>query len=454
MQPETSTEAAPDMRHRKLATVIVVLATVIGIASIMALWVKRQALETETWTETSSELLEDEAIRDAVADFIVEAIFANVDVQATLEQRLPPQLDPLAGPAAGGLRELATRGAQEALARPKVQGLWEDANEAAHERLLALLEDEGEFVATTSGVVTLDLSQLVSEIADSVGVGGGLVAKLPEGASSIEILRSDELEAAQTGVDLLRTAAYVLAALTLLLYALAIYLARGRRRETLRMVGFSFLAIGIVVLFVRSAAGDALTTSLTATAAAEAPVLATWEIGTSLLQEMGQSLVVYGLVIVLAAWLAGPTATATGIRNAIAPYLRQPRIAYGALAALLVLLFWWDPVIATHRIVPSIIVIVLLAIGVEALRRQVIREFPDRVTARSPAGAASAMAGRMAAGREARISRRAAGPEPAASPTDQRLEQLERLARLREAGLLEEDELARETARIMGRTTE
>lgn len=431
--------------RRTLAVALVVLATIVGIASVLALWVKRQALETETWTETSSELLEQEVIRDAVADFIVDAIFSNVDVKAELEAQLPPQLDPLAGPASGGLRELATRGAQEALARPKVQALWEDANRAAHEKLIALLDDEGEFVSSTGGVVTLDLRGIVEQVATEVGVGDDLVAKLPPDAGQLEIMRADELEAAQTGVDILRTAAWVLAALTLVLYALAIWLARGRRRETLRIVGFSFFAIGVLSLLARNAGGDALTTALTSTAAAEPPVAATWEVGTSLLQEMGQSLAIYGIVIVLCAWLAGPTAFATSVRSAVAPYLRQPRIAYGGLATLLVLLFWWDPVTATHRLVPSLLIVVLLVIGVEALRREVVREFPDRVTTRSPAGMARAMAGRMSEAREARTSRRAGGAPAGAS----RLEQLERLAALREAGVLTDEELAAEKARIL-----
>jgi hypothetical protein len=44
-------------------------------------------------------------------------------------------------------------------------------------------------------------------------------------------------------------------------------------------------------------------------------------------------------VIVLAAWLAGPTRWATSIRRALTPYLRQPGYAYGGLATLLLLVF-------------------------------------------------------------------------------------------------------------------
>jgi hypothetical protein len=83
------------------------------------------------------------------------------------------------------------------------------------------------------------------------------------------------------------------------------------------------------------------------------------------------------------------------------------------------------------------VLVALLAVGVEMLRRQVIREFPDRVTTYSAEGLAQAIAGRMRAARQTQMERHAAAAEPAApTPTaDERpIEQLERLASLREAG--------------------
>jgi hypothetical protein len=436
-----SEEATP--RRRALPVAVLILATIIGITSVLALWVKRQALETETWTDLSTELLEDEAISDAIGTFIVTAIFENVDVEAEVAGALPPRAEPLAGPVASGVQQLATGITQEALQRPRVQALWEDANRVAHERLIALLDDEGEFVATTGGEVTLDLSALVGEVAAAVGISADVASRIPPEASQIEIMKSDELDLAQTGVKLLRTLAWALTALTLLLYALAIYLARGRRRETLRAVGFSFITIGAVALIARNAGGSAITDALSQTAAAETPIRNTWEIGTSLLKDTGQSIVIYGVVAVLAAWLAGPSSIATSIRYAITPYLRQPRIAYTGLVVALVLLFWWNPVVATDRLVPSIVLAVVLAIGVEALRRQVMREFPDRVVAGTPEGMARALANRMRESREGRV----ATAPPSGEPS--RVDELERLAKLRESGVLTDEELAAEKQRIL-----
>ena len=121
------------------------------------------------------------------------------------------------------------------------------------------------------------------------------------------------------------------------------------------------------------------------------------------------------------------------------------------LAVVLVLLFWWNPVVATDRLVPSILLAVILAVGVEALRRQVVREFPDRVATGTPEGIARALADRMREARERRVGARrpASAASPVATPRSSRIDQLERLARLRESGVITNEELAAEKQRIL-----
>jgi hypothetical protein len=62
----------------------------------------------------------------------------------------------------------------------------------------------------------------------------------------------------------------------------------------------------------------------------------------------------------------------------VAPWLRQPQYAFGALAIVLIILFWWGPLVATQRLIPSLLLIILSAAGVGVLRRQAIREFPEQ----------------------------------------------------------------------------
>jgi hypothetical protein len=391
---EASAQESKKPRHI-LPVALIVLASIIGVLSVFALWAERQLLEQDTWSTTSQELIENNEIQTALADFIVAEVYSNVDVQQQLADRLPAELAPLAGPAATALRQPAEDVAAAALRQPRVQALWVEASGVTHQRLVALIEDKGEFVSTSGGVVTLDLQKLLEQVTAQLGIGSKAVAKLPASTASIEIMQSDELSEVQKGVKALQTAAWFLTALTFVLFALAIFLGRGRRRETLRSVGVGLAAIGLVVLFARSVASSEVVSSLSASSTNDAAVGAAFDIITSLLKEMGQSILVYGIVVLLAAWVAGPTAWAVSVRRSVTPWLRQPVYAYGGLAVVLIVLFWWQPLVATQRLIPSLLLIILASAGVEVLRRQVIREFPELTSheGSGPAGWISGLGG-------------------------------------------------------------
>ncbi len=164
-------------RHA-LPIILVVLATIIGVVSVFALWAKRQVLETDTWRTTSEQLIQNGDIQGGLNTFIVSAIFDNVDVQAELANELPPELAPLAGPLAGALRTGADDVVAKALAEPKVQQLFVNASAAAQSKLIALIDDKGQFVSTTGGVVTLDLTTLVASVTAELGLPD-VASKLP-----------------------------------------------------------------------------------------------------------------------------------------------------------------------------------------------------------------------------------------------------------------------------------
>ncbi len=355
---------------------LVVVASLIGFLAILGLWANRQLLNTDNWTKTSSALLEDEEIRTQVATFLTDELYANVDIQARLEQVLPPQAAPLAGPAAGGLKQLAERGTKALLARPVPQRLWEEANRRAHRRLLQVLEGGTDAVSTSGGEVTLDLKSLLGQAQSEVGIGGRAQQALPEGAAQIKILKSDQLSAAQDVVRALKGVALVLVLLTFGLFALAVYLARGWRREALRACGVGLIAMGAGALAARQLAGGEVVDALATTAAVEPAVESTWSISTSLLVQASVAAIIYGVVVVAAAWLAGPTHTAVSVRSRLAPWLREPRLAYGAVGVVLLLLVAWGPTPAFRRPIAVAFLALLLFLGMRALRRQTAEEHP------------------------------------------------------------------------------
>jgi hypothetical protein len=373
---ESASLAEPAKRPRRSAVYgLIALAFLLGFLAVFSIWANRQLLETDTWTETSTKLLEDDEIRGQVASTMVDTLYANVDVRSELQQALPPRLQPLAGPAAAGLRELSLKLADQALERPKVQELWEDANRNAHETLIDVIRHGGD------EDVNLDIGTIVNQLEEQTGVD--VSGRIPPGAAEIEILPNDKLSAAQTVIKVLRAMALVLTLIALALFGLAIYLARGWRREALRAVGFAFIGIGIVVLFARRVAGDTVVDSLASTESVKPAASNAWSIGTSLLSDQGSAMIIYGLVIVLCAWLAGPGPAARSARRGLAPFLQRRSTAYVCLALILVLLFWWAPTPGFHRLPTALLLIVLTVIGLEFLRRQAVADFPDETWERA-----------------------------------------------------------------------
>jgi hypothetical protein len=379
-------------RRRWFVTALVIVATVLAFVAIFSLWINRQALNTDNWTTTSSKLLANEEIQTQVATFVVNELYANVDVKGELESKLQPQFKPLAGPLAGGLRDVAQTATERALDTGQVQDAWKKANRAAHKALLKVINGGGDNVSTSGGTVTLNLRAIVEQVASQIGIDPAVANKIPASAGSLVILRSNQIDAAQKIAKLIRRLAVVLIVLVFGLYALAVYLARGRRRETLRSVGIGFIAAGAVALIVHELAGTAVVNALAKNESVRPAANAAWSIGTSLLVQAAGSALTFGILVLIAAVLAGPTRYAVRLRRWAAPYLRdRPGATYTAAGALYLALIAWAPIAAFRKPLGILVFALLMVLGTEVLRRQTAREFPDTGT-ETPAEPASGSA--------------------------------------------------------------
>jgi hypothetical protein len=374
-------EAATEVRrggHSKLVPVLLFVATLVAFLAIFSIWVNRQALNTDNWVHTSTKILQNDEVKAQLSDYLADELFANVDVQAELEKTFPPRLAPLAGPAAGALHQLAPQVAERALATSQAETLWSAANRGAHETLLKILNDEGSSVSTSGGEVTLDLTSLLEESSGQLGIAGKLASKIPPDAAQLTILKSDQLSTAQDVSSLVRHLPIVLTLLALLLYGLAVYLAGPRRRQALRSVGFGFIVAGVLAILLRELGGNEVTGALAGNESVRPAVDAVWEIATSLLVTVAVSAISFGILIVIAGLVAGPTRLATSLRQEVAPYLRERRgTTYAVVAVIFLLLILWAPVVAFHKPIGLLLLAMLMVLGTETLRRQTTAEFPD-----------------------------------------------------------------------------
>lgn len=456
--------------RRRTVKALVVLGSLLAFLSVFAIWTERQALNTDDWVDTSGRMIQNEEIRSAVSDYLVDQLYANVNVEKELEGILPGETKELAGPVSGGLRQVAGSGAEQVLETSTAQELWKDANRTAHEQLLAVLEDKGEAASTSEGEVTLNLGSLVTNLADQVGIGTQLADKLPPDAGQVTILRSDELKTAQDIASGIKGLALVLTLLTLLCLGAAIYLSREGRWVTVLFCGVGLVAAGFAVIVFREVAGGIVVDQLVKEESVKPAAEAAWSIGTSLMVSIATTVIVFGVLFGAAGWLGSPTGSAKGTRRFMAPFLRDyAPYVYTGLAILVCLWFLSASVQNLRSLLTTLIVAGFVAFGIHELRRQSEEEFPDAAIADYFGGARDRVVGAVKSanigervGEQAsklrlperqRDEGRGGAPEGAGAPADaeeSRLSRLERLAELHAKGVLTDEELAAEKARVLG----
>src|SRR3954447_5691363 len=463
--------------RRRTVRALIVLGSLLAFLSVFAIWIERQALNTDDWVSTSGKLIHNQRIREAVGNLLGDQLYENGERKKELEGILPGEISELAGPAAGGLRQVAGQGAEKVLETTTAQELWEEANGAAHEQLLAVLENKKEAVSTEEGNVTLNLGSLLTNLAQQVGIGESLAEKLPPDAGQIQILKSDQLKTAQNIAVAVKGLALVLSILTFAAFGAAIYLSRGGRWVTVLYSGIGLIAAGFAAIVFRHVVGGIVVGQLVKNDSVKPAGEAAWSIGTSLMISIATTVIVVGVLFGVAGWLASPTGTARAVRRAIAPTL-QLHIAYvyTGLAILVCFYFLTGPTQGLRTFLTTLIIAGMAAFGIHELRKQTEDEFPDAsyggVFGRTRDKAVGAVkdaniserVGEPASKLRLPEVRRPGGTEPdaaagaAEAPTaampvsaeDARLQRLEKLGELRDKGILTDEEFAAEKSRLLG----
>jgi hypothetical protein len=415
------------------ARILVIVGVILTTVSILAVFVKREALDESTFKDTSSELIANPTIRAEVASTLADQLYANVDISQLLEDKLPENLQGLAGPIAGLSQEYAARAADEMLSRPKVQDLFVGAASLAQRQFIEVLHGDTDLLDTSNGNVVLDVRPLVLRLGDRFQFVANLSEQVPAGSGQVVIIASDDLDMAQKIVHWLEVVANWIWILALACWVGAFLLVKGRRRHELRAIGIGLAVSGIAVLVVRGLAGNYFVENVVQVDSVRPAAEEAWRILTDGLAQSAWGVVALGVLATVGAWAAGPGRRATTFRGWMAPALRKPELAWLLFAAGIVLLVW---VLPLHRLVIAAVLVVLAGVGFEALRRQTATEFPE--------GTAPDLVGSV----KARVSAaRPAGSGTAAQSSVST--ELERLAGLHAEGKLSDEEFAAAKAKLL-----
>jgi hypothetical protein len=354
------------------ARTLTVVAAILALVGSVAFYVERTVLSEDGFEEIATELIQSPEIRSQVAATAVEELYANVDVEEEIANRLPEAQKALAPVLAGVVQQGAQEAANRLLERPRIQTLWVRTATATQRQVVKLLDDEGRFVETEGGVVVLDLRPIIVAIGNESGLVASLADRLPADSGRVTIVTSEQLGTAQTVTRILRALADWIWIIALLLAAAAVWVAKGRRRIELRAIAIAAIVVGVLELLVRRVAGtylvDQLTTDATRPAGQDV-----WSILTQGLADRGWVLIILGLLLFVGVWLVGSTSLAGRARRLVAPVAEKPLWTYGAVAGLVVVLAALVPLFQRGWL-SFLVFIVLLAIGVEVLRRIVLDE--------------------------------------------------------------------------------
>jgi type IV secretory pathway VirB2 component (pilin) len=387
---QTADAPGSNASKSSLPTFLVIVATLIAVLSATTTWVRTQALDTDQWVDSSAELLQDDQVRSALAVYLVDELYAGVDVKAEFQSALPDGLDGLAAPLAGALRGPTIDGVERVLDRPRLQKAWVEANRLAHEKFVAIVRGESiRNISTDNGAIVLDLGSAIVAVGEDLGLPQAALDRIPADLGQITVVESSELADVQDAVRVLDVLSWFLLLVVIILYALAVYLAHGRRREMIRNVGVGLAIAGVLVLMLRSVAVRWSVDSLVDNANGRPIGRVVGNVFTQLLSDMATTAIVIGLVIIAFAALIGPHRWSVATRRWIRS-IGDPRlvVTIGAILLLIVLL-WWSPGRVFERWITALTLLAMIVGGAFAFTFALEAETPPATDESAPLGGAT-----------------------------------------------------------------
>ncbi|MEQ6897127.1 hypothetical protein [Microbacterium sp. KR10-403] len=402
-------DAEPRGRSTRARSVVSAIALVLAVilvpVAVLGTWVRVQLVDTDSFVATFAPLADDPAVQAFVEERTIAAIDEKLDAAGTVDALFDglEQLDlaPAARRALRLLRAPAVQGV-ESLISSTVHGVvtsdgfadvWEQVLRQAHSRAVAIIQGQPGTVLQLSddGTLSIDIGVVVAEVKQTLQAQGvGIADLIPQVTRTVPITTSDSLTLVRTVYGAAVAAGDWLPWLVLGLIAAGIAVAHRRVRALARTafaaaVVLALLAVAVAVgrpLFVASVSPSPMPAE---TADAVYGQL------TEAVSSTTAALLLLAAVTAVAAWLAGSSRSATGVRSMaddVFAAVRRFADAHGAgtgrfghvldrwrglvvaLAAVLCALavFLQRPV-AAASVVTALVCFVVVVLLVELLRR-------------------------------------------------------------------------------------
>jgi hypothetical protein len=310
--------ASPGRGRRMSSIICAVVGAILLPFAVITVWTQQTILDTDAYVETVAPLADNEDIQAAVTFQVTEAVAEAADFRSIAEETLPPAAAVLAGPIESGAKSLIQEVVAGLVASDAFADLWEDVNRIGHDNVVKVLKGDGnEVVETSGGRIVLKLGPFAKEAIKEVDaiLGTNLAESIPAETIDQEfvIVESSDLSDVQDALGLLDALSWITVILALGLLAAAVLLAENRRLG-FRRAGIAIVAPVIIALVLYAWARGQYNNSLSANVNNPDAATAFFDITTRFVLRSFRALLTLGLVFLLGAWVAGPSASATKVR--------------------------------------------------------------------------------------------------------------------------------------------
>ncbi|WP_454042066.1 hypothetical protein [Cellulosimicrobium sp. Marseille-Q8652] len=326
-------EGARPHRLRAVACVVLLtLGALLAPAGAVAAWAQRELTDTERYVETVGPLASDPVVQSAVAGRLTEAVMSRIDVSALLDDvvggleendiapRATRALSALEAPLTSGVESFVRSAADRVVQSDAFEEAWVQANRVAHQQLVAVMRGEdGEVLQVgADGQLSIQLSGMIEILKQRlVDRGLDVAANIPEIDASFTIVQTSQLVQVQNRYAQLVVLTTWLPWVALGLLAAGVLVATHRLRA-LVVAGLALAAamvlLGIALAVARGLYLNALSGQVARLDAAEI----VFDQVVSFLRLTLRTVGVLGLVVALAAYLGGSSASARSLRSGLA----------------------------------------------------------------------------------------------------------------------------------------
>jgi len=256
-------------RRPILAGVALIFACLAILLATVAVWAHQVAFNTERFTALTVGVMAEPELIDPMSALISAQVVAALDVQGRIEARLPGPTKALAPALTVSIRDAIDKRLQVALTNPKIQAALVKTLSFTHARIMNLLRDKSDAASVADGYVQIEIFPVVGAALDELQANGlippevqlpdlsspeapGVLAQrlesalgvtLPADFGTIRLMPADRLLAARSFVRVFDIVVVGLVILSVVFIALALGLARQRRRMII------YLGVGTLIAF-------------------------------------------------------------------------------------------------------------------------------------------------------------------------------------------------------------